>query len=375
MKVLILSCNTGQGHNTVARALAREFAAHDVYCEIADALAFDSKLVSRFVCGIYAKAAVHTPRIYTLCYNTAELLAQYSPDGRSICYLTNMKYSGKLYRYIRDNGFDVVVAAHVFPAESVTRILRKHRHPFASYFIATDYGYPLFLRETRMDGYFVAHRDLVDDFATHGVPRDKIVPMGIPVAEGFARRHDKAQARRALGFSQDDRILLVMGGSMGFGPIEELIRHLVAARRSHDRIVVMGGNNEKLKANLRFAYAHQPAVRVLDYTTLVGLYMDAADLLVTKPGGLSTTEAAVKGIPLILSDPIPGWEEDNVAFFVGHGMARTAKGVRAMADAAFSLLDDPAACGAMVEAQRAHTNADAARDMCEYIIAKQNPDV
>ena len=78
MKVLILSCNTGQGHNTAARALAREFTARGIYCEVADALAFDSKLASRFICGIYAKAAVHTPRIYSLAYNTAELIAEYS---------------------------------------------------------------------------------------------------------------------------------------------------------------------------------------------------------------------------------------------------------------------------------------------------------
>ena len=154
-----------------------------------------------------------------------------------------------------------------------------------------------------------------------------------------------------------------------------LFRSLAANRGPHDEIVVMGGNNEKLKASLRFSYALDPTVRVLDFTTLVSLYMDAADLLFTKPGGLSTTEAAVKGIPMVLSKPIPGWEEDNVAFFVRNGMARTAEGAKAMADAAFSLLDDPAACEAMVEAQHAHTNAAAAREMCEYIIAKHGGEV
>ncbi|MBO5652832.1 MAG: glycosyl transferase [Clostridia bacterium] len=370
MKVLVLSCNTGQGHNTAASALVREFTSLGIYCEMADALAFDSKLVSRFVCGIYAKAAVHAPGIYSFAYNTAELIAEYSPDRRSICYLTNMKYSGKLYRYIRDNGYDVVVASHVFPAASVTRILRKNPGAFASYYIATDYTYHLFLKDTCVDGYFIPHKSLTHCFTDRGLPADRIFSTGIPVDPSFSQHRDKAEARRLLGFDEDARILLVMSGSMGFGPVEELVAALAARRGLNDEIVVMGGNNEKLKASLRFSYALDPAVRVLDYTTLVSLYMDAADLLFTKPGGLSTTEAAVKGIPLILTKAMPGWEVENVSFFVNHGMARTADGARALADAAFALLDDPDACADMVEAQRAYTNAHAARDMCEHIIAK-----
>ena len=369
MKVLILSCNTGQGHNSAGRALIDEFARRGIHADMRDALAFSSVFASRMVCTIHAKCSLHVPKLLGAGIQVAKLMDATKID-RSPCYLANMPYAGSLYDYIKQNGYDTIVAPHVFPSEAITRILRKHADAagLKTYFIGTDYAYPPFLHETELDAYFIPHPDLVDSFAEAGVPREKLVSSGIPVASTFADKVDKQEARAKLGLPAEGKILLVMTGSMGFGNTEALVANLLRRIPKDTHILVMGGNNTRMKERLRAKYGKEPRLRVLDFTKEVSLYMDAADLLFTKPGGLSSTEAAAKGIPFLHTDPIPGWEEDNVRFFHAHGLSEYGKDPEELALKALYLLANPWKCEEMVAAQKRQINANAARDICDFIL-------
>ena len=369
MKVLILSCNTGQGHNSAGRALMEEFAARGVHADMRDALAFSSVLASRMVCGIHAKCSLHAPKLLGAGIQVAKLIDSARMD-RSPCYLANMPYAGSLYDFITENGYDTVVAPHVFPSETVTRILRKHPEAarLKTYFIGTDYAYPPFLHDTELDHYFIPHPDLVDSFVKEGVPRHKLVPLGIPVSSAFLTKVEKGEARRRLGLPEEGKILLVMTGSMGFGNTEALVENLLRRIPADTQILVMGGNNTRMKERLRARYGSEPRLRVLDFTREVSLYMDASDILFTKPGGLSSTEAAAKGIPFLHTDPIPGWEEDNIRFFHAHGLSEHGKDPEELALKALYLLANPWKCEEMVAAQQEQINAHAARDICEFIL-------
>ena len=158
-----------------------------------------------------------------------------------------------------------------------------------------------------------------------------------------------------------------MTGSMGYGDIADIVWELRGLLPENAVLLALCGSNDKLRANLGEEFADYPALRPLGYTDKVGLYMDAADLLITKPGGLSTTEAAVKEIPLVHATPIPGWEEDNVLFFTSLGMSRTGSNPQEMAQTAVSLLFDQAAREEMIRAQRTQINKFAARDIVNYI--------
>lgn len=370
MKVLILSCNTGQGHNTASRAVLEELTARGIECEIRDALAFDSRFVSDAVSNIHAKAAIHIPKAYGMGVRAAKLMDEMSKK-RSVCYLSNLSYANKLYRYIVENGYDTVVLPHVFPSEAMTRI-RRHIDPLLAvrtYFIATDYSYPPFLKETNLDTYFIPHEDLRADFEAAGVPGEKIAVTGIPVSERFREPTTKAEARAELGLPADGRILLVMTGSMGYGNTEELTASLLQKIPAHTYVLVMGGNNEKMKARLRAAYAGDDRLMVLDYTKKVSLYLSASDLLFTKPGGLSSTEAAVRGIPLLHTKPIPGWEEDNIRFFRTHGMSDYGADTEALVTKCLFLLSNPHRCEEMLRCQKATINPFAARDIVDRLVA------
>lgn len=370
MKVLILSCNTGQGHNTASKALIEELTARGIESEMRDALAFDSRFVSDAVSNIHAKAAIHIPKAYGVGVRAAKLMDEMSKK-HSVCYFSNISYATKLYRYIVDNGYDTIVLPHVFPSEAMTRI-KRHIDPSLSvrtYFIATDYSYPPFLKETTLDTYFIPHEDLISEFEEAGVPGEKIIASGIPVAERFHVPVSKADARAELGLPVEGRILLVMTGSMGYGNTEELTDRLLEAIPDHTYVLVMGGNNEKMKTRLRTVHAGDDRLTVLDYTQKVSLYLSASDLLFTKPGGLSSTEAAVRGIPLLHTKPIPGWEEDNIRFFRSHGMSDYGEDTDALVTKALFLLGNPHRCEEMVESQRATVNPFAARDIVDKLIA------
>lgn len=366
MKVLILSCNTGQGHNSAGRAVKYELEKNGVYCEMLDALAFDSERVSKLVSNIHSKCAVHAPGVYAVGYEMAEKISR-SGASPSVCYLANMKYAKELYEYIEAGGFDTIVMPHVFPSEALTRIRKKHGGGLTTYFISTDYSYPPFLGDTKLDYYFIPHSSLVPEFSRY-IPKSLLISSGIPVSRTFSETTDKSVARCELNIPQDKKAVLVMTGSMGYGQTAELARCLTAASGDDTVFIILGGRNESLKEHLRKTYRDDNRVTVVDFTTEVSLYMDACDVLFTKPGGLSSTEAAVKGIPTVLTKPIPGWEEDNIKFFTSNGLARYGETPEEMCAAALELLRDPAAAAKMVSAQHETINGAAARDICSVIM-------
>ncbi len=367
MKVLVLSCNTGQGHNSAGRSIVAEFQSRGIECEMLDALAFDSELASKVVCGVHNKGTLHVPRLYGIGVSVAKVLDRISKK-RSVCYVANSTYAAALNQYIIDNGYDTLILPHVFPSETITRIRRKFKTAFSAYFIATDYAYPPFLSDTDLDGYFIPHKDLSLNFAKVGIAREKLIPLGIPVSADFAVKTDRPEARRALGLPEEGSFLLVMTGSMGYGDTEPLVKELLRRASEDTHILVMGGNNEKMKSRLRRRYGKDERLHIIDFTKQVSLYMDAADLLFTKPGGLSSTEAAVKGIPTIHTKPIPGWEEENIEFFRKHGLSLTGPEVEDLVTHALWLIGNPWAREEMVASQERTINKYAARDICTYVI-------
>lgn len=371
MKTLILSCNTGQGHNSAGKALMREFEKRGIDCEMLDALAFGSEFASDMVSKIHSSCALHAPSLYSVGYKAAEIIDDKALK-HSPCYVMNASYSSNLYKYINEHGYDTIVMPHVFPTEALTRIKRKFSPKIKTYFVGTDYAYPPFLKDTDVDGYFIAHKDLTEEFVSNGIDKEKIIPFGIPVSEQFCIKADKEEARRKLELPRDGKIVLVMTGSMGFGTDSKFVASLLKNTSDETTIIVMGGNNEKMKSSLRNNFSSEKRLLVLDFTPLVSTYMDAGDILLTKPGGLSTTEAAVKEIPFVHSAPIPGWEESNVKFFKSKGMSLSGENADDLVTAVTYLLGNPWKCDKMLEAQRSLISKTAAKDICEFILQNEN---
>lgn len=376
MKVLILSCNTGEGHNSAGRALIEALERRGAQGVMIDALSFAPKGLSRLVSEVHAGVYRKVPELFNAGYDLGERVS--APNNASIAYRASALYAKKLYRYILEGGFDAVVCPHVFPAEALTW-LRRHEgsallNDIPCYFIATDYTCSPFVDETALDGYCIPHASLAEEFAGKGIPREKLLSTGIPVAARYSTRIPRAEAREALSLPAGGRVLLLMTGSMGAGRTEEIAAAIVPQLTVRDRLLCLCGNNEKLRQALLSDHRVDPRVVIMGYTDRVSLLMDAADLLLTKAGGLTSTEAAVKGIPLLLTESVAGCEAHNVTFFTAQGIAIAAHEPQDIARKALSLLADPAACAAMTSRQRETLPSDAAGRIADMLLLEAGED-
>jgi processive 1,2-diacylglycerol beta-glucosyltransferase len=366
MKVLLLSCNTGQGHNTAARALSEAMAENGIECELRDALAFGSERTSRIVSGTYIGVATKTPRLCGSIYSLADKISK--PNHKSPVYFANTFLADDMGDYIAANGFDTVVSTHLFPAEVLTYLRGRRGLYVKSYAVATDYTCTPFWEETDIDQFFIPHADLRPEYEQKGFSADRLTVSGIPVSARFAVKYGRDAARAQLGLSQNGKIYLVMTGSMGFGHVLELLSRLLDSCQNQDTVLVMTGRNDTLRADIISRFGQDARVRAIPFTTEVAMYMDACDVLLSKPGGLSSTEAAVKGVPFVHTAPIPGCETCNADFFSAHGMSIATYDAKSACAAAVRLSETPAARAHMLAAQSRNVNAGAAQTICHYLM-------
>ena len=369
MKVLILSTGTGEGHNSAAKAVKEQFEKRNIPCELADVLDFASDKASAYGRRIYIWSTVRAKNVFAGAYRAGRAIS--SARLKSPVYFANALYADRLCSYIRENGYDTVVMPHLFPAEAMTWLLRKHKLDVQTYFIATDYTCIPFTEETRVDYYFIPHEELATEFIRRGIPAEKLVPTGIPVSERFLHLPTQAEAREHLGIPEDKPCILMMTGSMGYGHVESMAAKLVEQTDEETHLYILGGTNEELKRALRDTYAGTERVHILDFTTEAHLYMAAADILFTKPGGLTSSEAAAARVPLVHTRPIPGCEDRNVAFFTKHGMSVTGATEDSMIQKGLELLRDPAAQAGMRECQKKYGKPYAANAVCEFICGQK----
>lgn len=365
MKYLVLSSGTGQGHNAAGKAVMEEFIKRDIPCEMKDAIAFAGPRAAETVSQAYIKTAVHAPDVFGYCYKAA--LAISSSHAKSVIYLANSAYADALGSYIREGGFTGVITPHLFPCDALTWLRRHHRLDVPAYGILTDYACIPFWEESEMDGWFISHPDVVKECVKRGMPEDKLLPTGIPVGQRFMYPLSRQQAREKLGFEESVRVITIMGGGMGYGNPTGILHILSAALAENDRIIVITGHNRKLADKLREEFTGEDRISILGFTNDASDYMTAADVVMTKPGGLSSTEVASLRMPLVHTLPIPGCETLNAAFFSSRGMSFTGKNDQELSLAALRLLNDADARERMRTAQEENINPFAARDIVDFV--------
>ena len=366
MRTLILSCNTGEGHNSCAKAIQEAYLAQGEDCEIVEALQFISRHASRFIADWHSRIYRHAPKLYGAGYRNVENRTSLFREGTTIYrYLTSG--SERLYRFICAGDYDAVICTHVFPALAVTAMLERHPMPLLTGFVATDYTCSPSVEDSALDYYFIPDETLKDEFAACGVPREKLVASGLPVKPAFYHAVDKSAAKAELGIPADHQHILMMCGSIGCGPIRELTEELAIRLTPEQELTVVCGANEELCGKLQKHFAGNRQLHIHGMVHNVPQLMHSADVFLTKPGGLSTTEAAACGLPMVLMDTVAGCEGHNLDFFLGRGGAVTAKTPKLLADTAMALLADPERLRQMSTAIRRPDDETPARRICRLM--------
>ncbi|MBQ7063914.1 MAG: hypothetical protein IJM90_03385 [Firmicutes bacterium] len=368
MKVLILSCNTGGGHNAAGLALMEEFRNQGIVCEFKDVLSFAANSsISRKASSLYVNITTKLPLRLRLSYHPG---AGSTSRRKSPVYSFNSRYAKALGAYIQENHFDTVIMHHLFPAEAITYLQRHQLLQARTYFVATDYTCIPFTEETEADYYIIPHRELQKEYLQAGVPYDKIVPLGIPLQRPFSVKRDRTEARTALGLPTIGKMVLIMTGSMDYGYLGKISSTLYHEYGDRLNLVLLCGSSESVKENLGKRFRNNHNVILVGATDQVSLYMDAADLIISKPGGLIATEAAAKKLPMILTDPIPGCEAKNASFFKRHKMALVPDSEKEYLPSLRRILDESDLRESLQEGQKLAVNPLAAASICGFIMAQ-----
>lgn len=356
-KVLLLSSNTGEGHNSAAAAIAVELSKQGIAFETVDPLAFKSERAKKAVAASYNNVIKNVPKVFSAVYKLGE--AYSNAKLASPIYYANSLYAEKLNAYITQQEFDCIICTHLFAMEALTAIRKKWGLSVPCYGVLTDYTCVPFFYETILDGYFIPHEDLRGEMVEKGLPADRIYATGIPVDEKFSREMSREEARNYLEIPVDKPVVLLMGGGVGCGNMIELCRE-VMSQDEESLIYVLVGRNSKLGDKLNDAYGAGGRVFPVPFTKEVNVYMKAADVMISKAGGLSSTEAAVANIPLVQLLVYTACEAKNADFFAKHGMSEKAGNARNAAELSAELLRDKEKAERMRERQRSTINPKAA---------------
>lgn len=368
MRVLILTCNTGEGHNSASAAIREAMELRGHACDTVDALGFLSRRASAFICRWHVRLYRYAPKLFETGYATAErysiLFDERGPLGR---YLAGG--GKKLARLLDREHYGAIICVHVFPALMVTELQRRQPRDIRTIYVATDYTCGPVVEETNLEYYCIPHADLKEAFLQSGIPAQKLLPLGIPVRQAFYCQQDKAAARTALGLPETGKLALLMCGSMGCGPLEELTALVADALPPDATLTVACGTNTKLFESLN--NQKRENVMVLGFTHEMPTWLAAADLFLTKPGGLSVTEAATAGTPLLLLDAVGGCETPNLRFFTQNGWAEAAESPEEMAARCGALLGEDALLVTRGQAMRRAFSGNAAQALADLVAQKE----
>lgn len=368
MKILILSCATGGGHNAAGAAIQEYLKKNGHDACMMDLFSLSSARTANTVGQCYVKMARGLPHVFGFLYRIGGYIS--SARRKSPVYFANGLMAKKLKAYLAENHYDAIVMPHLFPAETITYMKRHHMEVPLSVVITTDYTCIPFWEETECDYYILPHADLTDEYVKRGLPEEKLLPLGIPVKGAFFTKQDKAAAKRRLHLPEDKPMYLIMSGSMGFGKIHLFAYELYRNLKNGEQVVIICGNNKKLKRTLKKQFFRSRGMHIIGYTSHVADFMAACDVIYTKPGGLTSTEALNMNIPIVHTAPIPGCENKNRDFFVSRGMSIAAAHVRTQITQGRLLVENTAVRDGMLAAQRLHALPRAAEGICKLLEEK-----
>ncbi|MBR4892848.1 MAG: glycosyltransferase [Clostridia bacterium] len=362
MNILILTITTGHGHNQVA-ASVNQYAkdkGHNV--DVLDALLHINPFCQKALDKGFLLSSSLTPAAYNTVYNLLDKrkpkIKKYMPYS-----LTYQEFDKKIVNYIKETKPDAIICTHVVAAHFVSN-LKKVGINIPTFGIVTDYTIHPYWNRTDIDYYIIPNEELISEAVNKGIDKEKILPFGIPINPKFNTSTDKKEARKILGL-EDKPTILMMSGSMGYGNLFKQLENLCES--SYDfQIVTICGNNKRIKKKID-EHSFSKKIYNIGFSKNVHLYMDACDIAVTKPGGITVSEALVKCLPIILINPIPGHEIKNMDFLVKGQVAYAVSKDISICDIVDKLFkfDDEINC--MKEKINLIRKPDASKDIIEFI--------
>ena len=373
MRVLILSVTAGYGHHATAKAIGDMLKSKGAEVHTLDVYAYISNLIKTTIDKGYLFSSKHMQTLYRLVYQLAENNgASYFSSGPGIINIINALGASKFAKVLQGYTPDVILCTHVFAAQMVDELKkRKKLSDIKTIGIVTDYTLHPYWEDVPRVQYIVTASELLTfRCVRRGIPEERLLPFGIPVHPKFNQPLAREQAAAQLGIDPSMRTLLLMGGSMGYADHLKMVECLTQIGFPLQLLVVCGNNHKMQTRNEQFVASYQGncIVRPYGFVHNVEVMMSASDCIVSKPGGLTVSEALAKNLPMLLVDPIPGHEERNVEFLVNNGMAALVTKHFPIDEAVYELFANPTRLQTVRQTMKAVAHPDATERLADFVL-------
>ncbi len=401
MRILIATVTAGGGHLAAAAALDEAWRAlrpKDTV-ERVDLVKFFSPLHRKIHADGYVKLVERAPELWGMIFAKTDDLKVARKLNR-IKELFPSRARTRFAKYVNDFNPDVVLCTHYEPVDALGLMRRKNKksEPTPSpseegntserarksvplvggarggfpviVSVVTDFEAHALWMDADVDLYCVAAEETRARLVARGAAAENVVATGIPIAAKFATKVDALAVRKTLGLRDDLPTLLVLSGGFGMGPVGKILHELDKVAREFQTVVVCG-RNEDLRRELAAQDRKHPT-RVLGFASNMHELMGVADLILTKPGGLTSSEALALGKPLFILDPIPGQEAANSDFLLERGAAAKVNRVEDLPFRVEQLLGSKK-LGEMANASRALGRLKSAESVCKEVISRVKP--
>lgn len=359
-RILVLTASAGAGHTVAAAALQTVLRERipQATVEVQDVLQATNPFFRALYAQGYLGLVNHAPTAMGMLYEATD-----RGNNRTKHWLRSTFQNANAHRFLHNlerHPPDLIINTHFLPAELVAHLRREGRLDCPQATVTTDFETHRLWAQPPTERYYTATPEGAAYLATWNVDPSTIHVTGIPIRPQFLERFDRAELRKRLGLDAGQPLVLLLCGGFGVGPTGELLDELLRLP-GDNQIVAIAGRNEKLRVRLESAARMADGrARVLGYTDKIHEWMHAADLLVSKPGGLTAAEALACGLPLVIVSPIPGQESRNSDYLLENGAAIKVNNARLLGYRVRELLADATRLERLRESARRIARPDAA---------------
>jgi processive 1,2-diacylglycerol beta-glucosyltransferase len=333
--VLFCYINPASGHQRAAEAvmLALRRMNPRVHAEGINSISYANPVLGRIISRLYLNILKHAPQFWEAIYDNP-VIEEATRDVRELFSLFNAR---KTARVVKKHRPQVIVCTQAVPLNLLAALKARGKLKIPLVGIITDYGVHSYWISRAVDLYLVPSEEVRRKMIRAGIRESHVRVTGIPIDPAFLARGDGRVERARLGLDPRRPAVLVMGGGHGLGPLDGVVSSL-RALPGGVQVIVVCGNNRRLLKDLQKRFSGDASVLLFGHTRQVPRLMDAADLLVSKPGGMTTSESLAKGLPMMIVKPIPGQEEWNAGYLLRHGAAERATSLEALMESVRGLL-------------------------------------
>jgi len=374
MKILIFYASYGGGHLSAAKSIKQYLDENyiDTETKLVDCVEYINKGLNTITTFAYKEMAKKAPWAWGEIYDHSQKGAMSHLSSGA-----NKFMSIKLNKLFEEFNPDIVISTHPFASQMTACLKEKGKTNCILASVMTDFAsHDQWLVGSKyIDHIFVSHEGMKKDIISKGIPASKIHATGIPLSNRFLEHFNRKEIKSSFDLDYNKKTILFFGGGeFGLGKEKTLKILKSFINNIHDeyQIIAISGKNEKMQIKFEELVGNNPNVQVYGYTNEVPELMSISDLVVTKPGGLTITEALASGLPIVVINPIPGQEVENAEFLEKKGVAVWIRKTENPFDAVKELLGNPEQIKHMKIRSKLMAKKNSTKDICKIIMDSKN---